>query len=47
MIAILKEWEGHYEIDGKIYENLDDVQYKDGEEFHVKLLPNRSEKKDD
>lgn len=42
MIAILKKWNGKFEIDGKIYDKLDDViDLKDGEPFDIKLLPKR------
>lgn len=46
MIRILKEWEGKFEIDGKEKDNLDDVEFKDGENFHIRLIPERGEKND-
>lgn len=46
MITILKKWEGKFEIDGKIYDNLDDISYKDGEEFEIKLVPESEDKND-
>ena len=45
MIEILKEWEGKFEIDGEVKDNLDDVSFKAGEEFHIRLIPERSEDK--
>lgn len=43
MIAILKQWKGKFEIDGKIYDNLDDViDLKDGDSFQIKLLRERN-----
>ena len=48
MIALLNQWNGHFEIDGKIYENLDDVtELKDGDDFHIVLLPNRKGEDDE
>lgn len=38
MKAILQKWLGKFEIDNKVYDNLDNVVLKDGEEFHIILL---------
>lgn len=42
MIAILKQWDGKFEIDGEIYDSLDDIiDLKDGDSFQIKLLKER------
>lgn len=42
MIAMLKKWKGRFEIDGQIYDKLDDViDLKDGDNFDIFLLKNR------
>lgn len=43
MIRILDQWSGKFEVDGEIYNDLYDFEYKDGEEFHIKLLAKRRE----
>lgn len=39
MKNILEQWDGEFEIDGEIEEDLDSFNPEDGEEFHVRLLP--------
>ena len=46
MIRILDQWSGKFEVDGKIYNDLYDFEYEDGEEFHIKLLAKRREVRD-
>lgn len=40
MKTILEQWDGKFEIDGEIEDNLDNLNLEDGDEFHIKLLPN-------
>jgi hypothetical protein len=46
MIRILDQWTGKFEVNGEIYNDLYDFEYKNGEEFHIKLLAKRREVKD-
>ena len=46
MINILREWEGKFEVDGKELDSLDEVQFEDGEQIDIRLIPERSEKND-
>lgn len=46
MKTILEEWSGKFEVDGEIYVDLKDFEFKDGEDFHVTLLSKRREIKD-
>jgi hypothetical protein len=41
MKTILEQWDGKFEIDDEIEENLDNFNPEDGEEFHIKLLPDK------
>ena len=46
MINILREWEGKFEVDGEEKDNLDEVQFQDGEQIDIRLIPDRSENYD-
>lgn len=41
MIRILDQWTGKFEVDGEILTDLYDIDYEDGEEFHIRLLSKR------
>lgn len=43
MIRILDQWTGKFEVDGEILNDLYDLEYDDGEEFHIRLLSKRRE----
>lgn len=42
MKEILKQWKGKFLVDGKILDNIDDVELIDGESFKIKLLAPRN-----
>ena len=46
MKQILEQWKGKFEVDGEIYLDLNDFEFKDGEDFHITLLSKRREIKD-
>ena len=47
MKQILEQWSGKFEVNGEIEVNLDTLNVKDGDEFHVKLISKRREIRDD
>lgn len=47
MKQILEQWSGKFEVDGEIDINLDRLNVKDGEEFHVTLFPKNREVEDE
>lgn len=47
MKKILEEWDGTYEVDGEEKEDLQDVDLQDGQEFHIRLIPERREQNND
>ena len=47
MKEILEEWDGKFKIGDEIHMNLDTLNVKDGEDFHVQLLSKRREIEDD
>ncbi len=46
MKHILEQWDGKFEVDGEIYVNLDNMEMKDGDDFHITLLSKRREIRD-
>ncbi len=47
MKQILEQWNGKFIVNGEVDINLDRLELKDGEEFHVRLLPKNKEVDDD
>jgi hypothetical protein len=47
MKQILEDWSGKFEIDGEVEMNLDNLDVKDGDSFHVVLLPKGKEVNDE
>lgn len=47
MKQVLEQWSGKFEVDGEIYVSLDNVKVKDGNDFHVRLLPKNREVDDE
>lgn len=47
MKQILEKWDGKFIVDDDICTNLDTLDVKDGDDFHVRLLPKRMEIDDD
>lgn len=47
MKQILEQWSGKFEVNGEIEVNLDNLNVKNGDDFHVKLLSKRREINDD
>lgn len=47
MKQILEKWSGKFEFNGNVEINLDNLDVKDGEEFHVRLIPKREEVDDE
>lgn len=43
MKQVLEQWSGKFEVNGDIDVSLDNLKVKDGDDFHVKLLPKRQE----
>lgn len=43
MKQILEQWSGKFEVDGEIHIDLDNLKVKDGDDFHVRLIPKRQE----
>lgn len=43
MKEILGQWSGKFKVNGDIVLNLDDVKFKDGEDFHIELLSKQRE----
>lgn len=43
MKTILEEWDGKFKIGNDVCVNLDNLDVKDGEDFHVQLLSKRRE----
>ena len=42
MKTILEQWDGKFEIDDEIEENLDNLNLEDGDECHIKLIPDNN-----
>ena len=38
MKEILEKWSGKFEINGEIHTDLQNIDLKDGDEFHITLL---------
>lgn len=47
MKQILEQWSGKFEVNGEIDVSLDNVKVKDGDDFHVRLLPKNREVDDE
>ena len=47
MKQILEQWSGKFEVDNNIEMNLDTLDVKDGDDFHVLLIPKNKEIEDD
>lgn len=47
MKQILEQWSGKFEVNGDIEMNLDTLNVRDGDSFHVKLLSKRREISDE
>lgn len=47
MKQVLEQWSGKFEIDGEIDVSLDTLKVKDGDDFHVRLLPKNREVDDE
>ena len=47
MKQILEQWSGKFEVNGEIEVNLDNLNVKNGDDFHVRLLSKRREINDD
>ena len=47
MKEILEKWSGKFKMNDEIYTDLQNVDLKDGDEFHITLLSKRREVDDE